>query len=95
MKNGSRNVGATYVLGDKVLDISLAENAAPRRYRISPFGAQGKVVQLVNTDIQKHGHLVDEGSRAAGAVAVHAQVGSMSVLEEHHLGVLAADIDER
>ena len=39
--------------------------------------------------------MVDERPRAAGAVAVHTQVGGAPVAEEHHFGVLSADVDQR
>ena len=95
VKYGSGNVGPAYVLGYEVLDVSLAENAAARRYGVNVFGTRGQAVKLVNAHTKQHGHLVDERSRAAGAVAVHAQVGGAPFAEEHHLGVLAADVDKR
>ena len=46
--------------------------------------------KLVN---DQHGHLVEEGSCASGAVAVHTQLHVLAV-EKHHLGILAANVDQ-
>ena len=90
---GGGDVGLAYVLCDEVLYVSLAENAAPRRYGISAFSLHGEPSKLVNAHVEEHRHLVDERPGAACTVAVHAQVGSPSVTEEHHLGVLSAYVD--
>lgn len=52
---------------------------------------QGEVVHLLVVAAHEHRHLVDKRSRAAGAVAVHAQLRALAV-EEHDLGVLAANV---
>lgn len=87
------DVGGRHVTADEVLHVGLREDAASRRDGVDAFGLQGQFTQARHLDAQQQGHLVDEGARAAGAVAVHAQVGA-ALVEEHHLGVLAADVDQ-
>ena len=51
-----------------------------------------ELVQLLGGDVQQGGHLVDEGTRTAGAGTVHALVHT--ALEENDLGVLPAQLDD-
>ena len=86
-------------LVEQGLDVGLRVNAAAARYLVDRLPARGELVELLDRHLQKRGHLVDEGARAAGARAVHAHVGHgggarlLVALEEHHLRVLAAELD--
>ena len=57
-------------------------------------GLHGQVTHLIVVTTHEHGHLVDEGPRATGTVAVHSQLHALTV-EEYHLSVLTTNIDER
>ena len=51
-----------------------------------------QTVYLRHVHAKQCGGLVNERTRSAGAVAVHAHVGHASGLKENHLAVLAADV---
>ena len=86
-------------LVEQGLDVGLRINAAAARYLVNRLPARGELVELLDRHLQKRGHLVDEGARAAGARAVHAHVGHgggtrlLVALEEHHFRILAAELD--
>ena len=58
---------------------------------IGALGLQSKVAHRVVVDAHEHRHLIQEGSGASGAVAVHAQLG-VSAVEEDHLGIFSTDV---
>ena len=76
----------------KVLDVGLAEHAAPRCDGVYLPGVLRQPVHLLHIDAEDDGHLVDERARSASTVPVHAQVLGFRVLEEHDLGILSADV---
>lgn len=95
VEHRSGNVLAAGILRQQVLNIRLAEHATPRSDGVYVLRPEGQFVELVRLHAQQDGHLVDEGPRTAGAVAVHAHVGGLSVAEEDHLRVLAPYVDHR
>ena len=82
------------VLGRKILYIGLGKYAAARRYGIDVCRIARQFVQTLGRSVEQHRHLVDEGTRTAGTVAVHTHVGCAAVIEEYHLGILTADVDD-
>ena len=92
VEDGGRNVLTAHVLGHQVLDIRLAEYPATRGYGVDFRAAGGQAIQFFHLHTQYDSHLVDEGTRAARTIAVHAQVLRLLVLEEDHLGVFPADV---
>ena len=86
-------------LVEQGLDVGLRVNATAARYLVDRLPARGELVELLDRHLQKRSHLVDEGARAAGARAVHAHVAHgggtrfLVAIEEHHLRVLAAELD--
>ena len=86
-------------LVEQGLDVGLGVHAAAPRDLVDGGPARGEFVELLDGNLQKRRDLVDEGARAPGAAAVHAHVGNAGLaggvvgVEEHHLGVLAAQLD--
>lgn len=80
-------VGGTLV--DEGLDVGLGEDAAARGDRVELGVAGGHLAQAGCVGVQEGGHLVDEGTGAARAGAVHALLGGGVQVGE--LGVLAAE----
>ena len=92
MEYRGRDVLARDILGHEVLYVGFAEHPAARRYGIHLRRIHCQLAELLIRNAEQYGHLVDECPRAAGTVAVHAQVGSPLPLKEHHFGVLAPDV---
>lgn len=90
-----RDIALRRILGDEVLYVCLAEYAAARGDGIGLRGLPCQRIQCRHIHIEQHRHLVYEGSRATGTVAIHAQVFRLALLEEHDLGILATDINHR
>ena len=80
--------------GEEVLDVGLGKYAATRRYRVMVFGLRGECVHILDFGFEECSHLFDECARAAGAVAVHTDVGTLSLVEKNHFGVLATNVYE-
>ena len=94
MKNTGCDICLGKVAGHEVLDVRLGEHAAACGHGVEVCRLQGEVVHPLIVTAHEHRHLVDEGAGAARTVAVHTQLRGLPV-EEHHLGILAADIDQR
>ena len=60
---------------------------------MNALGPSGQLVESRGRRVEQVRHLVDECSRTARAIAVHAHVGHLS-FQKNHFGILAADIDE-
>ena len=58
------------------------------------LGFLSQCVQFGSIDVQQTGGLVDEGASAAGTVTVHADVRHPVFVEEDHLAVLTANVNE-
>ena len=76
------------------MDVGLGKYAATRRYRVMVFGLRGEGVHILDFGFEECSHLFDERARAARAVAVHADVGTLALVEEYHLCIFAADVNE-
>ena len=74
------------------LHVRLGEHAAAGGDGVQPDAFKAQLIQLVRRHIQKHRHLVDKGSRAAGTGAVHALVDA--AVKKDDLRVLAAQLDD-
>ena len=94
-EDGGSDIALRRILGDEVLYVGLAEYATARGDGIGLRGLTCQCIQRRHIHIEQHRHLVDEGSRATGTVAIHAQVFRPALLEEHNFGILAADINHR
>ena len=94
VEDARSDIALGQVARHEVLDVGLGEYAASGGHRVEVGRLHGEVVHLLVAAAHEHRHLVDEGTRTTGAVAVHAQLHRLAV-EEHHFGVLTADIDER
>ena len=94
--DGLENRGRQILLGrpfiDQGLDVGLGKDAAAGCDRIEGRVIPGILVQSRSIGLKERCHLVDEGTGAAGADAVHALL-HVSVLEIDDLGVLAAQLD--
>ena len=77
---------------DQRLDVGLCEDAAPCRDGIHGFVAFGIFVQAGSVGLQKGRHLVDEGTCAAGANAVHTLL-HVSSFKINDLCVFPAQLD--
>ena len=99
MERGKCQVSLGDSLVDEGLHIGLGEHAATARYGIDRLALFGKLVELFGGHMQERGDLVDEGSGAARAGAVHAHILYLKVSrvlverEEDHLGILPAQFD--
>ena len=76
---------------DEGLYVTFGKHAAAGRDGIGALGLFRGLVHLVGTHLQQSGHLVDEGTGAAGTAAVHADLGAVG--QEQDLCVLAAQLD--
>ena len=76
---------------DQRLDIRLGEHAAARRDRIQPVMLQAETIHRLQIDVEQRGHLIDEGSSAAGTGRVHALFHG--ALEKQDLSVFTAQLD--
>ena len=99
MEGRERQVLTRYALIEQRLDIRLGIHAATAGNLVHRGAACGKLLETLGGNTQQLGHLVDERARAARAAAVHAHVGDdersvgLCLVEEDHLGVLAAKLD--
>ena len=91
VEDAGRYICLGKVAGHEVLDICLGEHTATRCHGIEVSRLQGKVVHLLIVTAHEHRHLIDESTCASRTVTVHTQFRSLPI-EEHHLGILAADI---
>ena len=98
MEGGKGDVRALRPLDQQRLDIGLGEHAAPAGDAVDGLALSGQLLELVGGDAEQGGDLVDEGTGATGAAAVHAHIGGLEAagglvkVEENHLGVLAAQL---
>ena len=76
---------------DEGLYVAFGKHAAAGRDGIGALGLFRGLVHLVGTHLQQGGHLVNKGTGAAGAAAVHADLGAVG--QEQDLCVLAAQLD--
>ena len=92
LENGGGHVLFSSALIKYGLDVALGEHAAAGGDGINFFVLEGELIQLVYRHIHERGHLVDEGSGASGAGAVHPLL--QRTAEKDDLGVLAAQLDD-
>ena len=95
MEDAGCNIRFGQIARHQVLDVGLGEHAAAGRHRINVLCLHRQLAHLQVFYAHQHTHLVDESTRSASTVAVHAQFHISVFLEEDHLSVLATDIDER
>ena len=93
LEDGGRHVLLPAALVQDGLDVALGEDAAAGGDGVDLLVAQGEGVQLRDGDVQQGGHLIDEGTGAAGAGAVHTLLDGAA--EEDDLGILAPQLDDR
>ena len=97
--DGVEDAGCDVLFGQvarhEVLHVGLGEYTASCRHWIDVLGVHRQLAHPLVIYAHEYTHLVDEGTRASGAVAVHAQFHASVFLEEDHLGVLSSDVDER
>ena len=84
-----QHIGA---LVDERLEVGLGEDAAARGDGVERRVARGHIVQAGGVGVEELGHLIDEGSGAARAGAVHALLGGG--VEVGDLGVLTTELDD-
>ena len=89
--NAGSNVLGAGTLIDQGLHVALGKHAAAGRNGVGALCVLCCLVHLVGTHFQQGGHLVDEGTGAAGTAAVHADLGAVG--QEQDLCVLAAQLD--
>ena len=90
--NALGNIGWLGPLVDEGLDVALGEHAAAGGDGIGLFRHLGRLVHLIRAHFQQRCHLVDEGTGAAGAGAVHPDLHTVGQKED--LGILAAQFDD-
>ena len=88
------DIGLANVAGQQVLNVSFGKDTAARCNRVDVLSLLCEGVELAGLDVQQTGGLVNESTCAASAVSIHADVGHSVSVEENHLAVLAADVDE-
>ena len=77
---------------DQGLNVGFGENAAAGGDGIKRAVSAGIAVQACRISLQKAGHLIDKGTGAAGADAVH-PLFDTAVFEVDDLGILSAQFD--
>ena len=95
MEDAGCNICFGQIARHQVLDVGLGEHTAAGSHRINVLCLHRQLAHLLVLYAHQHTHLVDESTRSAGAVAVHAQFHISVFLEEDNLRVLATNIDER
>ena len=88
-RSGDVLLGGAFV--QEGLHVGLGEHAAAARDRVDDLVVAGELVEARSIGVEQGSHLVDEGARAAGALAVHALFDV--AVEVDDLGVLAAELD--
>ena len=91
LEDRSREVLTGRTLVDERLYVRLREHAAARRNRINRLVALRVVVEAGGIRLEQGSHLIDEGTRAAGADTVHALVYAAGKVDD--LCVLAAELN--
>ena len=91
LEDGGRNVLTRCTFIQERLHIRLSKDAAAARNRVDVLGTLGQRIQALCISLHQRGHLVDEGTGAAGAGTVHALLDT--VVEVYDLCVLAAELD--
>ena len=86
------DVGLAGLAGYEILYVGLREHAAARGDGVNGCGLARQFVEGAYLNTQQCGGLVDKGSRASCATAVHAYVGYLALGQEYHLRVLAANV---
>ena len=92
LEDGGGQVLPCGTLVDERLEVGLGEDAAARGDGVERRVARGHIVQAGGVGVEELGHLIDEGSGAARAGAVHALLGGG--VEVGDLGVLATELDD-
>ena len=87
------DVLAARPLQQQRLDVGLGKDTAATADVVHRLALCGQPLQPVGVGAEERGNLVDESPRAAGAAAVHAHIVHSAAGEEHHLGILAAQLD--
>ena len=91
LENRSREVLAGRALVDERLNVRLRKHAAARRNRVNRLVVLRVVVETRGVRLEQGSHLIDEGTRAARADAVHALVDAAGEVDD--LCVLAAELN--
>ena len=89
--NAGSNVLGAGTLIDQGLHVALGKHTAAGRNGVGALCVLCCLVHLVGTHFQQGGHLVDEGTGAAGTAAVHAHLGTVG--QKQDLGILTAQLD--
>ena len=92
LKDGGSHVLGLGTLVEQGLHVGLGEDAAAAGDGVDDGGTLGHLVEAGGVGVQQARHLVDEGTRAASARAVHALLDA--VVEVNDLCVLAAQLDD-
>ena len=92
LEDGGGQVLTRSTLVDERLEVGLGEDAAARGDGVERRVARGQVVQAGGIGVEELGHLIDEGTGAARAGAVHALLGGG--VEVGDLGVLTTELDD-
>ena len=87
-----RDVARLCALVDEGLDVAFGKNAAAAGDGVGAGRGLRGLVHLVGAHLQQGRHLVNERAGAAGAAAVHADLGA--VCQEKDFCVLAAQLDD-
>ena len=95
MEDAGCNIRFGQIARHQVLDVGFGEYAAAGSHWINVLCLHRQLAHLLVFYAHQHTHLVDESTRSASTVAVHAQFHISVFLEEDHLRVLATNIDER
>ena len=91
LEDGRRQIRPGRAFVDQRLNIRLGKHAAAGGDGVQLLVIPGQVVQAGGVGFQQGGHLVDKGSGAAGAHAVHAFLKGAGKVDD--LRVLAAQLD--
>ena len=91
LEDGGGKVFPGGPLVDQGLDIGFCKHAASCGNGVDGLIVPGVVVQALGVGLQQGGHLIDKGTGASGADAVHALVDASGEIDD--LGVLASQLD--
>ena len=98
VERGQRDIRALRPLDQQRLDVGLGKHAAPAGDAVHRLTSGGQFFKVIRRYIQQGGDLINEGAGATRTAAVHPHVGGLEpsgglvIMEENHLGVLAAQL---
>ena len=94
VEDAGGDVALRQVARHEVLHVGLGKDTTACGHRIDMGGGHGQLAHALVVAAEQQSHLIDKRPGASRAVAVHAQLRTLPI-EEDHLGILAADVHQR